>query len=101
MTLLAMMTVRRDAIEKFRAFERRAATVMRTHGGRIERTVVVAVDGSPDLFKEIHVVTFPSESAFAAYRGDEGLSELAHLREQSVVHTEILAGEDGPDYGAN
>jgi len=40
-TLVAILTVRRDALEQFRAFERHAAAVMRAHGGRIERTVVV------------------------------------------------------------
>jgi hypothetical protein len=100
MTLVVILTVRKDAIEKFRAFERHAAGVMAAHGGRIERTVVVAPDGSADVFKEVHVVTFPDEHAFAGYRADERLARLAHLRDESVVHTEVLAGEDGPDYAA-
>lgn len=101
MTLVAILTVRREAIGKFRTFERHAAGVMKQHGGRIERTVVVVPDGSPDLIKEIHVVTFPNEEAFAAYRKDERLSQFAHLRDQSIVHTELLVGEDGPSYAAS
>lgn len=104
MTLVAILTVRRRALEPFRAFERHAAAVMAAHGGRIERTVVVEPPDSPELMKEIHVVTFPSEAAYAAYRNDPRLERFAHLREGSVVHAEILAGEDGPDYasqGAN
>ncbi len=100
MILVVILTVRRDAIEKFRAFEKHAAGVMATHGGRIERTVVVAPDGAADVFKEIHVVTFPDEQAFAAYRADERLARFARLRDESVVHTEVLAGEDGPSYSA-
>jgi hypothetical protein len=100
MTLVAILTVRREALDRFRAFERHAATVMARHGGRIERTVVVSPEGSPDLLKEVHVVTFPDERAFAAYRDDPRRGELAHLRDASVVHTEVLVGEDGPDYGA-
>jgi uncharacterized protein (DUF1330 family) len=100
MTLVVILTVRRAALDRFRAFERHAAAVMAGHGGRIERTVVVSPEGSPDLVKEIHVVTFPDERAFLAYREDPRRGELAHLRDESVVHTEILAGEDGPDYGA-
>ena len=96
MTLVAILTVRKAAIDTFRTFEKRAAAVMAAHGGRIERTVVVNGDGAADLFKEIHVVTFPSASAFAAYRGDERLRELARLRAAAVVHTEVLVGEDGP-----
>ena len=44
------------------------------------------------------MVTFPSEKAFAAYRNDERLHELARLRSESIVHTELLVGEDGPRY---
>jgi hypothetical protein len=100
MTLVAILTVRREALDRFRAFERHAAGVMARHGGRIERTVVVSPDGSPDLVKEVHVITFPDERAYAAYREDPRRGELVHLRDASVVHTEVLVGEDGPDYGA-
>jgi uncharacterized protein (DUF1330 family) len=101
MTLVVILTVRREAIEKFRTFERHAARAVERHGGRIERTVVVAADDMPDVIKEIHVVTFPNEQAFAAYQTDEQLAQFAHLRDQSVVHTELLAGEDGPSYAAS
>ena len=100
MTLVAILTVRKDAIEKFRVFEKHAAGVMKEHGGRIERTIVVAPEGSPDVIKEIHVLTFPDAEAFAQYRNDERLAELAHLRDESVLHTELLAGEEGPSYAA-
>jgi uncharacterized protein (DUF1330 family) len=101
MTLVAILTVRREAIEKFRAFERHAASVMKKHGGRIERTVVVIPDGPSDVIKEIHVVTFPNEQAFFAYRNDEQVAQFAHLRDQSVVHAELLVGEDGPSYAVS
>jgi uncharacterized protein (DUF1330 family) len=101
MTLVAILTVRKEAIESFREFERHAARIMEKYGGRIEKTVVVAPDGLPNVIKEIHVVTFPNEEAFAAYRKDEELVQFAHLREQSVIHTELLAGEDGPKYAAS
>jgi hypothetical protein len=96
-TLVAILTVRKDALAAFRVFERHAAAVMATHGGRIERTVVAAA-ATPDLVREVHVVTFPDVRAFHAYRDDARLAEMAHLREASVVHTELLVGEDGPHY---
>jgi hypothetical protein len=99
-TLVAVLTVRRDALEQFRTFERHAAAIMRRHGGRIERTLIVRPDPAPGLVKEVHLVTFPDEPSWQAYRQDARLAELAHLREASVVTTEVLAGEDGPDYGA-
>jgi hypothetical protein len=100
MTLVVILSVQRDALDKFRAFERHAAAVMARHGGRIERTVVVSAEDSPGVVKEVHIVTFPDQQAFLAYRDDPRRGELAHLRDESVVHTEILIGEDGPDYGA-
>jgi hypothetical protein len=62
---------------------------------------VVTPDGDFDVFKEVHVVTFPDTQAFTAYKNDARLGEMAHLREESVVNTEILIGEDGPTYGAS
>jgi uncharacterized protein (DUF1330 family) len=100
LVLVAILTVRKDALEKFRAFERHAAEAMARYGGRIERTVVVVPDAAPGLTKEIHVITFPSEQAFAAYRNDEQLARVAGLRDESVVQTELFAGEDGPSYAA-
>jgi hypothetical protein len=97
MTLVAILTVRKDALDAVRAFERRAAAVMAARGGRIERTVVAPGD-APDLIEEIRVVTFPDTAAFGAYRGDARLAELVPLRAASVVRTELLLGEDGPRY---
>lgn len=101
MILVAILTVRRDAIEAFRAYEARAAAVMARYGGAIERTVVTAPDASGSSFKEIHLVTFPDELALAAYRSDAELGTVAHLRDASVLETEILIGEEGPTYGAS
>ena len=74
---------------------------MKSHGGRIERTVVVTIDSSADVLKEIHIVTFPSAEAYAAYRSDQRLGELARLREEAIVHTEVLVGEAGPTYNGS
>ena len=98
MTLVVILTVRRQALEAFRRFEHHAAQTMADHGGRIERTVVVDTPETPGLLKEVHVVTFPDAAALRAYRSDDRLVALGHLREASVVHTEVLAGEDGPSY---
>ena len=100
MTLVAILTVRRQALEMFRQFERHAATVMATYGGRIERTVVVDEPSAPELLTEIHLVTFPDARAFGAYRKDPRLAVQAHLREASVVESQVLVGEDGPRYEA-
>lgn len=100
-TLVAILTVRKDALEQFRAFETHAARVMKKHGGRIERSIVVAAHEASELMKEVHVLTFPNVEAFAAYRADPQLARFAHLRDQAVVDTELLTGEDGPSYDAS
>lgn len=98
MTLVVILTVRRDALDAFHAFERRAAAIMARYGGAIERTVAIAPEGA--TVKEVHLVTFPDARSFEAYRKDDDLAAIAHLRQASVIAAEILIGEDGPDYGA-
>jgi uncharacterized protein (DUF1330 family) len=97
--VVAILTVRKAALEDFRAFERHAAAVMKAHGGGIERTVTASEGSPPDMVKEVHVLAFPDRRSFDAYRADPRLAELRHLRERSVVNTEILTGEEGPAYG--
>ena len=98
MIVVAIMTVRKNEIEKFRRFESEAAAIMASYGGAIERTVVIPLPMHPELFKELHIVTFPREEDFTAYRQDKALQQVAHLRTESVVETEILVGDTGPNY---
>lgn len=100
MTLVAILRVRMAMAETFRDFERRAAAIMARHGGRIERAVTVPGADGEELFREVHILTFPDGPAFDAYREDPELVALAHLRAASVIATEILIGVDGPDYHA-
>ena len=99
MTLVVILTVRSTAAAAFLAFETQAAAIMAGHGGAIERTIVMPSSDEPACFQEVHIVTFPDEAAFAAYRQDPALQAVAHLREESVIATVILAGTDGPTYG--
>ena len=98
LVLVVTLDVKPEARDDFRTYETLAARTMVRHGGRIER-VVVAREAAPH--REVHLVRFPSEAAFAAYRADPALAAAAHLRERSVVATTIVAGEDGPDYHAD
>jgi uncharacterized protein (DUF1330 family) len=97
MTIVAILTVRRAALDRFRAYEKAAARIMTRHGGGIERTIVVD-DGAGDTLREVHVVGFPSVAAWNAYRADPALAALAADRAAAVVATELLIGEAGPDY---
>ena len=99
MLLVVILTVRPGALDAFRDFERRAARAMARHGGAIERAILIP-PGQPDSpIRELHLVSFPSPEAFAAYRADPALHALAALREAAVLNTEVWAGEEGPRYG--
>jgi uncharacterized protein (DUF1330 family) len=100
MMLVVILSVRSERVESFHEFERKAASIMARHGGSIERTVTIGPEGGDPFFKEVHIVTFPDEGSFAAYRNDEGFATVAHLREESIIETEILVGRPGPVYGA-
>jgi hypothetical protein len=80
----------------FRAFETAAARILARYGGRIERVIRPerAMPEAP-LPHEIHLVSFPDEAAFAAYRAD---AELAALRQAAIARTEIILGTEGQPY---
>lgn len=50
------------------------------------------------MWREIHIVRFPSEEAFIAFRDDQTLRELAGERAQCVLETHILICEEEVDY---
>ena len=101
MIIVAILEVRLDALDMFRAYESQATQVMQRYGGCIAQTVVVAAKEGGQIMKEVHIVKFPDESAFRAYRADPTLKEMAHLRDRSVISTQILIGTDGPNYHSN
>lgn len=116
MLLVVVLTVRRDRAEDFHRFETAAARIMARHGGAMERTVRLdeaprtarpplddsdaepRATAAPEAFREVHLVRFPSEDAFRAYRADPELGSLAPLRAASIIATEIWPGTDGPTY---
>jgi hypothetical protein len=98
MTLVVILTVQRQALSAFREFELAAARVMKRHGGAIERAVVIPGEPTSELFREVHVLKFPSPEALAAYQNDTELLDHSVLRAQAIVHTDVMIGDDGPDY---
>ena len=83
----------------FREFETAAARIMGRYGGRIERVIrpgrVVPEGAVPH---EVHLVSFPDEAAFAAYRADAELAGLAALRQAAIARTEMIFGVEGEPY---
>jgi hypothetical protein len=86
-------------VAAFEEFETAAYRVIREHGGSLERTVRID-HGTSETLTEVHLVRFRDEASFQAYRASTALAGVRHLREASVLETELLIGEEGPDYGA-
>lgn len=98
LALVVRLTVRRDALHHFRAFETSAAAIVRAHGGRIEHTVVLDADAASPTLVELHIVTFPDASRWSSYREDPSLRVLQPLRARAVLATEVEVGVEGPTY---
>ena len=81
MRLLALLTIGERAA--FDDFERQATAIMTDHCVGIEQSFAAAPT------REAHVVAFPREADFQAYRADPRLAALAPLRSRGIVHTEI------------
>lgn len=92
LVVVAALHVRHGAEDAFARFERQALAILREHGGRLERAVRPAPEaGAP---YEIHVLAFPSQSAFDAYRQDPRLAALASLRDSALEKTVVRTGAD-------
>ena len=70
---------------RFAAYEERVLPLLGDHGGRLERRLRRA-----DALVEVHVVSFPSPEAFAAYRDDPRRRAHAGLLDASGARTEVL-----------
>jgi uncharacterized protein (DUF1330 family) len=98
-TLVVLLWLHADRGAEFEEFERAASEIMRRYGGRIQRRMVMtgssADDDQPD---EIHVVTFPDELTFDAYRRDPGLVSLLGVRELAISRTTLWQAEFVPPW---
>lgn len=99
LVLIVSLWLKGEDVAAFEAFERQASQVMATHGGRIERAVRLQRSGSAAQQPfEIHIVSFPDQQAFDAYRNDKRAHDLAELRDQVIESTAVLSGYDVPVY---
>ncbi len=79
-------------VAEYEEFEREAASIMKAYDGRIERAFRVQAAPESDEPFEVHLVSFPDEAAFAAYRGDARTLALTERRERLIARTEIWRG---------
>ena len=96
MTVVALLTVRREQLAAFHAYERAAAAIMARHGAAIDRVIELAPEG--EHHREIHVVSFPSPAVWGAYRADPALAALVTDRAAAIASTEVWIGTDVPPY---
>ncbi|TBR41375.1 DUF1330 domain-containing protein [Marinomonas agarivorans] len=69
-------------------FERKAARIMVRYEGQI-LTAFETIRNENNTGEEIHILAFPDEAAFLAYRADAELVELAKLRDEAIIKTDI------------
>ncbi len=74
-----------EGLEPFASYEARVLPLLAEHGGTLERRLQ-----SADAQVELHLVSFPSDAAFVAYRDDARRREQRHLLERSGAVIELL-----------
>ena len=89
LTLALIARIPGEGVADFQAYEARVLPLIATHGGTLERRLRDA-GGSIEL----HIVSFPSDGAFAAFRADPERVRAAPLLEASGAHTELLTLHD-------
>ena len=88
---LVSIFVQPGQMETLRQYEQAAVRVMAHHGGRFLHVFRPPHPGANETTPdEIHLLTFPSEAAFAAFRADPELRPYHPLRDQSVRHATFL-----------
>ncbi|MFT5594365.1 MAG: hypothetical protein ACI8SR_002754 [Oceanicoccus sp.] len=75
--------------ENLTRFEHKAAEIMRDYGGDIVNAFETSrcENGTG---QEVHLLSFPSEQAFAEYRTDSRLKEYAELRDSAIISTTVM-----------
>ena len=67
-------------------------------GSEIDRGVEELLHASGPGYRELHIVRFPDEAAYDAYRADPELVALASERAKCISATDIWRAEEGPYY---
>jgi hypothetical protein len=90
-TYLMLARLPEGRLDAFDAYESTVLPLLAEHGGRLERRL-----RTPDDRVEAHLVSFPGDEDFAAYRADPRRSSSAPLLDSSGAAIELLAVRDMP-----
>lgn len=96
-TLLVALYVHEGQHQTFIEYETQAFAIIAEYGGRLEKRYQCA--SQYQVPAEFHVVTFPDQTAFEAYRADPRLKDLAPLHQQAIVQTIIWSAVELPPFG--
>jgi uncharacterized protein (DUF1330 family) len=97
--VVATLWIEEGNVTAFEAYERKAARIMEKYGGSVERVIRISRDdGQLDQPFEVHLVRFPSNEEFAAYRLDPELRALSTERDAAITKTVVLVGYENPAY---
>lgn len=88
-TYLMLARLPEGRLDAFDAYESTVLPLLAEHGGRLERRLRTLDDRV-----EAHLVSFPGDEDFAAYRADPRRSSAAPLLESSGAAIELLAVRD-------
>ena len=97
--ILVRLWIRRGLEAEFEAYERKVARIMARYGGVIERAIRTS-GASDDQPFEIHVLRFPSQDLYDAYRDDAERHSLSGERARIIANTDSFVGTPGPTYGS-
>jgi len=100
--ILVRLWIHRGLETEFEAYERKVSRIMARYGGVVERAIrtSAASDDRSDAPFEVHVLRFPSQDLYDAYRDDAERRSLSDERAGIITNTDSLVGTPGPTYGS-
>lgn len=97
-TLVVALFIHPNRRAEFESFEARAAEIMSSVGGRIERRIACASDDDASAPDEVHLVTFLDADSYNRYRESPELKALASLRASAIRKTIVWRGTELPAF---
>ena len=94
--ILVRLWIRKGLEREFEAYERKVSRIMARYGGVIERAI--RTSGASDEPFEVHLLRFPSDELYDAFRDDAERRSLSGERAGIVTSSDSLVGTPGPVY---
>lgn len=92
--VLVLLSHDSASVDSFRKFELKALAIVRSHGGRLISAFAPDKAGDENAPDEIHLLEFPSQKAFEAYRVDERTIAMAEERAAIISATRVYTSAE-------